>query len=189
RHDLTRGVRSRRRARDRQGRLASAGRHRRARSAALKLVEDTLRVGGVELRLLRPPEPEALLDEERFADDEFLPYWAELWPAGLALARALPDRLEGLRVVELGCGLRVRSLVAASGGAKVTAVDWAPEAVELLAENAARNRIRLDAARADWRAFGGSFDLVLGADLLYEARNADALLDLLPGLGPRVLLA
>jgi hypothetical protein len=34
------------------------------------------------LDLLRPASPEALIDEERFEhDDEFLPYWAELWPA------------------------------------------------------------------------------------------------------------
>jgi predicted nicotinamide N-methyase len=141
------------------------------------------------LTLLRPPEPEALLDEARFADDEFLPYWAELWPSGLALARALPERLEGLSAVELGAGLGVPSLVAAIRGARVTAVDWAPEAVELLRENAARNHIRLAAVHADWRAFTGSFDLVLGADLLYEARNVEALVDLLPHLGPRVLLA
>ena len=54
------------------------------------------------LALVRPAEPEALLDEDAFADDEFLPYWAELWPAGLALAGALPADLEGVRVVELG---------------------------------------------------------------------------------------
>jgi predicted nicotinamide N-methyase len=125
----------------------------------------------------------------RFADDEFLPYWAELWPSGLALAWALPQRLDGVGVVELGAGLGVPSLVAAARGARVTAVDWASEAVELLRENAARNEIRLDAVHADWRVFTGSFELVLGADLLYEGRNAEALLDLLPALGSRVLLA
>jgi hypothetical protein len=47
-----------------------------------------VRVGEVELSLLRPVSPEALLDEEAFARDEFLPYWAELWPAATALAAA-----------------------------------------------------------------------------------------------------
>ena len=45
-----------------------------------------------------------------------MPYWAELWPAGLALAHALPERLDGVRVVELGAGLGVPSLVAAARG-------------------------------------------------------------------------
>jgi predicted nicotinamide N-methyase len=141
------------------------------------------------LELLRPRAPDALLDEEAFANDEFLPYWAELWPSGLWLADALPPRLDGLRVVELGCGLGVPALVAATRGARVTALDWAAEAIELLQANAERNGIHLEATHGDWRSFTGSFDLVLGADLLYEERNAEALLGVLPGLAPEILLA
>jgi len=149
---------------------------------------ETLRVGGVELTLERPSEPEALLDEEAFADDEFMPYWAELWPAGLALAEALPERLDGMRVVELGCGLGVPSLVAAARGAKVTAVDWAADAIALLRENAARNRLELEAVRADWRSFEGSFDLALAADVLYEERNVEPLVGLVLRLAPGALV-
>jgi predicted nicotinamide N-methyase len=118
-----------------------------------------------------------------------MPYWAELWPAGLALARALPAELGGVRVVELGCGLGVPSLVAAARGAEVTAVDWSEDAVELLRENASRNGVVVTAERADWRSFAGAFDLVLAADVLYEARNVEPLLDLLPRLAAEVLLA
>jgi predicted nicotinamide N-methyase len=71
----------------------------------------------------------------------------------------------------------------------VTAVDWAPDAIALLARNAARNDLRLDAVHADWRSFDGRFELVLAADLLYERRNVDALLEVLPSLAPEVLLA
>ncbi len=117
-----------------------------------------------------------------------MPYWAELWPSGLALARALPPRLDGLRVVELGCGLGVPSLTAAARGADVTALDWARDAIELLDRNAARNHVELFGVTADWRAFTGSFDLVLGADLLYERRNVQALAELLPSLASDVLL-
>jgi predicted nicotinamide N-methyase len=78
-------------------------------------------VGEVTLSLLRPAAPEALIDEGAFERDEFLPYWAELWPAATALAAALPAQLGGVRVVELGCGLGVPSLVAAARGAEVTA--------------------------------------------------------------------
>jgi hypothetical protein len=41
------------------------------------------------LDLLRPESPESLIDEEAFADDEFLPYWAELWPAPARKVRLL----------------------------------------------------------------------------------------------------
>jgi len=149
---------------------------------------ETLRVGDVELTVERPSEPEALLDEEAFANDEFMPYWAELWPAGLALARALPERLDGVRLVEVGCGLGVPSLVAAARGAKVTAVDWAADAIALLRENAARNGLELEAVRADWRSFEGSFDLALAADVLYEERNVEPLVELMLRLAPRALV-
>ena len=138
---------------------------------------------------MRPREPEALIDEEAFADDEFMPYWAELWPAGLALAEALPGDLAGVRVVELGCGLGVPSLVAAARGAEVTAVDWADDAIELLRDNAARNGLALEAVHADWRSFDGEFDLALAADVLYEARNVEPLVRLLPRLAPEALVA
>jgi predicted nicotinamide N-methyase len=143
-----------------------------------------VRVGEVELSLLRPVSPDALLDEDAFARDEFLPYWAELWPAATALAAALPD-LAGLRVVELGCGLALPSLVAAARGADVTASDWAADAVELLRENAARNGLVLRAEVRDWREpWPERFDVALAADVLYERRNVEPLLDRLRELAP-----
>ncbi|MDX6388555.1 MAG: hypothetical protein QOD85_2357 [Gaiellaceae bacterium] len=143
-----------------------------------------MRVGELELRLLRPESPEALIDETAFADDEFLPYWAELWPAALALAGALPD-VAGLRVVELGCGLGVPALVAAARGAEVIATDWAQEAIHLLRENATRNGLTMRAEVRDWRdPWDEQFDLALAADVLYESRNVEPLLARLQALAP-----
>jgi predicted nicotinamide N-methyase len=155
-----------------------------------ELVDDAVTVAGLELRLLRPPDPEALIDEEAFARNEFLPYWAELWPAGVALAEALPE-LRGRRVLELGCGLGLPSLVAAMRGADVVATDWSEDAVELLRVNAQRNGIRLRAEPADWAdwSLDGPWDLVLAADVLYERRNVPLLLALLPRLAAEALLA
>jgi predicted nicotinamide N-methyase len=161
----------------------------------VELVEDLLSAGGVELSLLRPPDAEALIDEEAFEHEEFLPYWAELWPSGLALAEALAARdLEGLRVVELGCGLAVPSLVAALRGAEVLATDWSPAAIDLLGRNADRNGARLESGLVSWAEPAAlleraPYDLVVAADVLYERRNGELLLELLPRLGPEVLLA
>jgi predicted nicotinamide N-methyase len=155
----------------------------------VNLRTDRLRVAGVDLTLVRPVAPDSLIDEEAFADDEFLPYWAELWPAALALANALPD-VEGLRVVELGCGLGVPSLVAAAKGAEVTATDWAPEAIELLRANAGRNDLVVHAEVRDWRApWLARFDLALAADVLYEQRNVEPVLDRLRVLAPEAIVA
>jgi predicted nicotinamide N-methyase len=148
-----------------------------------------VRVGEVELTLRRPREPEALIDEDAFEDDEFLPYWAELWPSALSLARAVPSDVAGKAVIDVGCGLGLPALVAAARGAHVTAIDWAPAAIDLLNENAGRNGLVVDARVADWRSFSGSFDLALASDVLYEARNVEPLLELLPRLAPVVLLA
>jgi predicted nicotinamide N-methyase len=152
-------------------------------------------LAGRELSLLRPPSAEELIDEEAFDEDEFLPYWAELWPSGLALAGAVGALdLQGARVLELGAGLGLPSLAAGVRGADVLATDWAEEAIELLRGNAARNGIALRAERVRWDEpepllAGAPWGLVLGSDLLYEQRNADQLLALLPGLGADVLLA
>jgi predicted nicotinamide N-methyase len=155
-------------------------------------VEETYELAGRTLTLLRPPSAEELIDEAAFAVDEFLPYWAELWPSGVALAEHVAARdLRGHRVVELGAGLGLPSLAAALRGADVLATDWAEDAVALLAANAARNGIALTAEVARWdepERFGTGWDLVLAADVLYEQRNADQLLDLLPRLDAREIV-
>jgi predicted nicotinamide N-methyase len=145
--------------------------------------------------LLRPPSADELIDEDAFDEDEFLPYWAELWSSGVALAGAVSGlELSGARVLELGAGLGLPSLAAALRGAHVLATDWAEDAVDLLRRNAARNGIALRVERVRWDepeplVREAPWELVLGADLLYEQRNADQLLDLLPRLGGEILLA
>jgi predicted nicotinamide N-methyase len=124
-----------------------------------------------------------------------LPYWAELWKSGLTLAEEVAGRdVRGSRVVELGCGLGVPSVAAALGGADVLATDWSPTAIALLEENARRNDVRLETAIVAWAHADvllerAPWDLVLAADVLYERRNVDELLELLPRLGAQVLLA
>ena len=160
----------------------------------LDLVEETVRAGPLELRILRPPNADALIDEARFGEDEFMPYWAELWASGVALAAAVAARdLGGALVLSVGGGLGLPSVAAALSGARVLATDWAPEALEVTRRNAERNGALVETVLADWSAPDAlleraPFDLVLCADVLYEPRNVDALLGLLPRLGSEVLL-
>ena len=159
------------------------------------LVEEVVPLRGRDLRLLRPRDAEALLDEEAFQQEEYLPYWAELWPSSLALARMIAGRsLRGARTLELGCGLGLPSIAAALAGGRVLATDWSPEAVEVAAANAERNGADLETLVCSWTEpepllACAPWDLVLASDVLYERRNGDALLPLLPRLGPEVWLA
>ena len=155
----------------------------------LDLVEETVVLGKDELVILRPRDGEALLDDGAFErHDEYLPYWVELWPSGLALARAIHGRsLRGARVLELGCGLALPSIVASLAGGRVLATDWSAHAVAVATENARRNGVELDADVVSWYApedivERGPWDIVLAADVLYEGRNVPVLEELLPRL-------
>ena len=99
-----------------------------------------------------------------------------------------------MRVLELGCGLGLPALAAALRGADVLATDWAEDAIGLLQRNAERNCASVRAARVRWSEpepllRAAPWDLVLGADLLYESRNAEQLAELIPRLGGEILLA
>jgi predicted nicotinamide N-methyase len=158
-------------------------------------VEERIALPVGEVALARPRDAEALLTEEGFENEEFLPYWAELWTSAVALADDVARRsLRGASVVELGCGLGLPSIAAALAGGRVLATDWSPEAVAMTASNAERNGAELETLVCSWTEPGplldrAPWDLVLASDVLYEPRNADALLALLPRLGPEVWLA
>jgi predicted nicotinamide N-methyase len=162
--------------------------------AVSDVVEETVVVGGRPLRLLRPRDGDAVLDEllaEDDPDEDRLPFWTQLWPSGTALAQALAARpLAGRRVLELGCGLGLVGVTAAWAGASVLVVDRSPEAVTFAAANAARNGVTLQTAVCAFDQPGrllaeAPWDLVVAADVLYEHRNVPVLLWLLPRLvGP-----
>ena len=67
----------------------------------------------------------------------------------------------------------------------MTATDWAEEPSTLLRENAARNGLVLRAEVRDWREpWPERFDVALAADVLYERRNVEPLLERLRELAP-----
>ena len=97
------------------------------------------------------------------------PYWAHCWSGATVLAAAVP---RGVRsVVEIGCGLGLPGLVAARRGAHVTFVDRVAPPLAFVRASAAANGLRdVDAVVADFTtpAVAGRFDLVLGAEVLYD---------------------
>jgi predicted nicotinamide N-methyase len=159
------------------------------------LVPQSIDLPNGELRVLQPRESADVPDAWEVEWAPIAPYWSVLWRSGVALARELDDiPLQGRRVVELGCGLAVPSLVAARKGATVLATDASPDALTLAARNASENGVRLETALVDWEdpaeLLGRApFDLVLAADVLYERGTVALLLSLLPGLASEIWLA
>jgi predicted nicotinamide N-methyase len=149
--------------------------------------EICLEVGGQQVRMTKIVDFEALLEEINpvtFAEDERLPYWAELWPSAVALARYSTQHLclAGRRVMELGCGLGLVGVVAALQGARVLCTDYEAEALAFARYNARRNachqvRFRL----VDWRrpALRRRYDVIFASDVIYEARHFGVLVALL----------
>lgn len=163
------------------------------------LREETFAYRSVHLSLLVPQSADDLIDESRFEKDEFMPYWAELWPSAIALAKHLVDHppAPATSMLELGCGLALPSLALASIGLDVTATDWAEEGLALARVNARQNGLddRLRFERLDWSAAPADprrFDLIIGSDLIYERRNVEWLVNLLPHVcaaGGRFIIA
>ena len=146
--------------------------------ASYRIKYSTLSIGLEDFHLC------SLRDKQQFADRDGLAekagissatwsLFGQLWPAGEVLAQTLSGMaVEGLRILELGCGLGLTSLVLQRLGADITASDYHPLAGEFLLRNAALNQLEpVPYQSCDWAEDYqqlGLFDLVIGSDLLYE---------------------
>ena len=141
----------------------------------------------------------SLLDKNQFHDplDEALnlgissatwPLFGLLWPSGQHMAERMALRpVTAERILEIGCGLGLSSLVAHRRGANVTASDCHPLAHAFLDENTRLNGLAPIAYRhglwgtaalredglpvltvAKDAGLNGVFDLIVGSDILYE---------------------
>src|SRR5262245_54598950 len=89
-------------------------------------VREQVIIDGRVFLLERPDDSDRLLDHPviraAFAADEYLPYWADLWPAARMLAKAVlrESWAPGLEVLEIGCGLGLPGIAALARGLHVT---------------------------------------------------------------------
>jgi predicted nicotinamide N-methyase len=132
--------------------------------------------------------------------DERIPYWADLWASAIGLSRYLVDNqhfVKNKKVFEIGCGLGLPAIVAGKIGAeRVTATDYLPEALDFAQLNWLRNLPMENVAFEvlDWRNIPSKFkdtppqymehpdtfgkaDILLAADVAYEKRAFEPLLD------------
>lgn len=103
-----------------------------------------------------------------------------VWASGEMLARLmLEHEIEGKRILEVGCGIGLASLVLNHRDADITATDYHPNAEAFLEENTRLNNGRkIPFVRTGWgdeRTELGEFDLIIGSDLVYEYDQAELL--------------
>jgi predicted nicotinamide N-methyase len=113
--------------------------------------------------------------------DERIPYWAELWPAAIALSMYLVQAgaIKATdRVTEIGCGLGLPGIIAGKLGATVTFTDYLEEPLQMAQRNWYLNHSGVaDFHRMDWRQPDPALaaDVVLASDITYEKRFLDHL--------------
>ena len=148
--------------------------------------QESIAIQGVPNLIIR-----SLLDKQQFYDPDdaaltlgissaFWSLFGLLWPSGSRLAERLAKRPVDAneRILELGCGLALSSLVGHRRGANITASDCHPLAGEFLRENLRLNDLSAmnyrhghwgtHAAQQQDRQVNSKFDLIIGSDILYE---------------------
>lgn len=108
------------------------------------------------------------------------PMFGVVWVSSEVLATLMQDEpIEGRRILEVGCGIGLASLMLKCRGADVTATDYHPAAGYFLKENERLNGLdSIPFVRASWyeeETGLGTFGLIVGSDLLYERQHVDAL--------------
>tara|TARA_R110001592_G_scaffold363393_1_gene687335 strand:+ start:196859 stop:197512 length:654 start_codon:yes stop_codon:yes gene_type:complete len=137
----------------------------------------------IHLRTLRDnqqfDDPRGLAEEMGILSSSW-PMFGVLYAAGEVLARSMQHYdIRGLRILEVGCGIGLSSLVLNERLADITASDYHPEAEVFLQYNARLNNSRpIPFFRSAWAescAGIAKFDLIIGSDLLYQPDHAGML--------------
>ena len=148
-----------------------------------ELREREVEIGpGLDVRVAEVGDAYVILDsmvekERQHQKVERFPYWAEIWPASLALSKWFyRNKLEVSMGwgCELGCGLGLVGIVLAKMGWKILATDFVEDALIFTAHNARLNRVvgSHQVNYLDWRnPVGQQRGYMVGSDLVYEKKN------------------
>lgn len=132
-----------------------------------------------------------LRDKQQFSDPENIaknlgissalwPIFGVIWPSGLVLAHYMDDfETTEKRILEIGCGMALSSLLLNKKLVDITATDHHPEVGAFLNRNTLLNNDQLiNFERVDWADKTdtlGLFDVIIGSDLLYEDQHIELL--------------
>jgi predicted nicotinamide N-methyase len=160
--------------------------------AVAETIRETVFVDDYTFQIDRPADSDRLLDHpwvrSAYAADEYVPYWPTLWPAARMLAKAIvrepwEEHSPPVCVLEVGCGLGLAGIACLVRGLTVTFSDVDETALAFAAANARLNGFTTGfrTLPLDFRAPppGDKYPVVIGSDLMYEARLVEPLVRLL----------
>jgi predicted nicotinamide N-methyase len=153
----------------------------------IRVKYQTVEIGGTDIHLCTLRDKQQFSDPEDIAknlgiNDTLWPLFGVVWPSSEVLAHFMDDyETAGKRILEIGCGIALTSLMLNKKHADITATDYHPEVGFFLERNTALNNdddIKYE--RADWKEITdtlGRFDLIVGSDVLYEDQHIQQLAD------------
>jgi len=151
----------------------------------LRLCYQTIEFGKIDIHLCTLRNKQEFHDPEGIAEELGIssaawPIFGIVWPSSLVLAHHMFNYKTGSkRILEIGCGTALSSLLLNKQRADITATDYHPEAENFLNRNAELNGDSLiPFERTNWSDNDdslGRFDLIIGSDLLYEDEHIELL--------------
>ena len=138
-------------------------------------------VAGRKYQILLPRDLDNFINPEDVLDD--FPLWAKLWKASWILADFLAQRKvnPAERLLEIGGGLGLVSIVGFACGHRVTLTEYNPHALQFAKANAHLNNCaQLPVVSLDWYQpnLTGSFDTILASEVIYKSQDFAPLLNL-----------
>ncbi|MGR9114922.1 MAG: class I SAM-dependent methyltransferase [Gammaproteobacteria bacterium] len=153
--------------------------------SSIRIRYQTIEFGDVDIHLRTLRDRQQYLDTDGVAEKLGIssaswPLFGVVWDSSEVLAHLMFEyRVAGKRILEVGCGIALASLVLNHRLADITATDYHPETEHFLLENVRLNKGKeipfVRTAWGDEDSGLGKFDLIIGSDLLYERSHVELL--------------
>lgn len=151
----------------------------------LRLSYQTIEFGKTDVHVCSLRDRQQFQDAEGKAEQLGIcstswPIFGVVWPSSIVLANVMLEfEFDGKRILEVGCGLALTSLLLNKKDADITATDHHPEVHKFLDRNTQLNGDKSIAFKCmGWDNLSGSlglFDVIIGSDLLYEDQHIELL--------------
>lgn len=138
-------------------------------------------VAGRKFHILLPRDLVNFVNPEDVLDE--FPLWAKLWKASWILADFLAQKKVKAdeRLLEIGGGLGLVSIVGFAAGHRMTMTEYNPDALQFAQANAYLNHCaQLPIVRLDWNRpnLPASFDTILASEVVYRSQDFAPLFNL-----------